>query len=249
MSNQPGDEVTIRQAQPEDAPVCGRICYDAFNTISQTHSFPCDFPGPDIATDLLSMLFSHSGFYCVVAEAGGRIAGSNCLDQRSTIAGVGPITIDPDELNRGIGRKLMQAVLDRAREQGSPGVRFVQAAFHNRSLSLYASLGFDIREPLSLPNPSEKRSGMRCTCHANDRHRCLQRPRQQVHGFDRGKAADEWDYVLIDCPPTLGTEKDHHWQQSLDVVVPPPERLQAGIIWDRGPGAVNGDSITRLISL
>jgi hypothetical protein len=95
------------------------------------------------------MLFSHSGFYCVVAKAGGRIAGSNCLDERSTIAGVGPITIDPDVQNRGIGRKLMQAMLDRARKQGSPGMRLVQAAFHNRSLSLYASLGFDIREPLS----------------------------------------------------------------------------------------------------
>ena len=31
-----------------------------------------------------------------------------------------------------------------------PGVRLVQAAFHNRSLSLYSKLGFDAREPLSV---------------------------------------------------------------------------------------------------
>jgi len=43
----------------------------------------------------------------------------------------------------------MQAVMDRARENGAAGTRLVQAAFHNRSLSLYTSLGFDIREPLS----------------------------------------------------------------------------------------------------
>lgn len=44
----------------------------------------------------------------------------------------------------------MQAVLDRAAERGAPGVRLVQVTFHNRSLSLYARLGFDVRELLSV---------------------------------------------------------------------------------------------------
>jgi L-amino acid N-acyltransferase YncA len=95
-------------------------------------------------------MFSDPGFYCVVAEVDGRIAGSNCLDERGAIAGVGPITIDPKVQNRGIGRKLMDAVLDRARERNFAGVRLVQAAFHNRSLSLYTTLGFDVREPLAV---------------------------------------------------------------------------------------------------
>jgi Acetyltransferase (GNAT) family len=98
----------------------------------------------------MTMMFSHPGFYCVVAEADGQITGSNCLDERDAIAGVGPITIDPKIQNRGVGRKLMEAVLDRARERNFAGVRLVQAAFHNRSLSLYTTLGFDVREPLSV---------------------------------------------------------------------------------------------------
>ncbi len=85
-----------------------------------------------------------------MAESDGRILGSNCLDARSIIRGVGPITIDTAAQNRGVGRKLMQAVMDRAHQDGAAGVRLVQAAFHNRSLSLYTSLGFDIREPLSV---------------------------------------------------------------------------------------------------
>ena len=44
----------------------------------------------------------------------------------------------------------MDAVLDRARERNFAGVRLVQAAFHNRSLSLYTTLGFDVREPLAV---------------------------------------------------------------------------------------------------
>jgi predicted GNAT family acetyltransferase len=135
------------------------------------------------------MMFSHPGFYCVVAETGGRVAGSNCLDERSTIAGVGPITIDPQVQNRGIGRKLMQAVLDRSRERGNAGVRLVQAAFHNRSLSLYASLGFDIREPLScMQGRTLQRSIPGCAVRAAqtaDLEACNTLSRQ-VHGFDRG---------------------------------------------------------------
>jgi predicted N-acetyltransferase YhbS len=142
--------VTIRRARAEDAPACGRICYEAFHKISTEHNFPPDLPAPEAGVGLMSQLFSHPGFYCVVAETDGAIAGSNCLDERGAIAGLGPITIDPKVQNRGVGRKLMDAVLDRARERNFAGVRLVQAAFHNRSLSLYTTLGFDVREPLAV---------------------------------------------------------------------------------------------------
>jgi predicted N-acetyltransferase YhbS len=141
--------VTIRRAKPEDAAACGQICYEAFYKIATDHNFPPDLPSAEVAAGMFTQLFAGPGFYCVVAEADGRIAGSNCLDERDAIAGIGPITIDPKVQNRGIGRKLMDAVLDRARERNFAGVRLVQAAFHNRSLSLYTTLGFDVREPLA----------------------------------------------------------------------------------------------------
>jgi predicted N-acetyltransferase YhbS len=187
--------VTIRRAKPEDAPACGQICYDAFYKISTDHDFPPDLPSPEIGVGLLTQIFSHSGFYCVVAEADGRIAGSNCLDERDAIAGIGPITIDPKTQNRGIGRKLMDAVLDRARQRNFAGVRLVQAAFHNRSLSLYTSLGFDVREPLAtIQGPSLKNnSAIKKTyegytvrpAQASDIEACNQ-VALRVHGHHRG---------------------------------------------------------------
>jgi GNAT superfamily N-acetyltransferase len=144
------ETVKIRRATPEDAAICGPICYEAFAAIDREHNFPPDLPSPEVGTHLLGMMFSHSKMFCVVAEVNGRIVGSNCLDERSIIAGVGPITVDPSVQNRRIGRLLMNAVLDRARERQFPGVRLVQAAFHNRSMSLYTKLGFDAREPLSI---------------------------------------------------------------------------------------------------
>ncbi|HET9373905.1 MAG TPA: GNAT family N-acetyltransferase [Chthoniobacterales bacterium] len=195
MSAQPlsvppgGPSITIRRAKPEDAPACGQVCFDAFYGISTNHGFPPDFPSPDVAVGLLSMMFSHPGFYCVVAESGGRMVGSNCLDERSAIAGLGPMTVDPSIQDRGVGRKLMEAVLVRARERNFPGVRLLQSAFHNRSLALYSRLGFDAREPVSvMQGPPLRKRIEGCSvrpARAPDIEDC-NRLCMQVHGHDRG---------------------------------------------------------------
>lgn len=181
--------VLIRPATPDDVSACATICYNAFAKISGAHNFPCDLPAPGHAVGLLTNLFSAPGFFCVVAENNGRIVGSNCLDERSIIAGVGPITVDPDAQNLGVGRKLMQAVMDRANASGAAGVRLVQAAYHNRSLSLYASLGFDVREPLSCVQGRPRvRTIPGCavrSAHSGDLEPCNVLARR-VHGFDRG---------------------------------------------------------------
>jgi GNAT superfamily N-acetyltransferase len=171
-----------------DIPACGQICYEAFSTFNAAHGFPCDFPVPEAAKGVISMMFSTPGFYCVVAESGGRVVGSNVLDERSVIYGVGPISIDPNAQNLGVGRKLMEAVMDRASERGAAGVRLVQAAFHNRSFSLYASLGFDIREPLAcMQGRTSERSIPGCTVRPAtpvDAGACNALS-QRLHGFDR----------------------------------------------------------------
>jgi hypothetical protein len=68
-------------------------------------------------------------------------------------------------------------------------VRLVQAAFHNRSLSLYASLGFDVREPLAcLQGRCRDQQVASCAVRAAqpaDLEACNALSRK-VHGFDRG---------------------------------------------------------------
>lgn len=141
--------VSIRRATVDDAADLGRICYQAFAKLAATHGFAPDFPDPQTASGALSALLGHESFYGVLAEVDGRTIGSNFLDQRAAIAGIGPITVDPAVQNAGIGRLLMEAVIARAEAQGTVGVRLVQAAYHCRSLSLYSKLGFEVREHLS----------------------------------------------------------------------------------------------------
>ncbi|HEY3138193.1 MAG TPA: GNAT family N-acetyltransferase [Blastocatellia bacterium] len=146
--------VTLRPGRPTDTSACGRICYEAFEAIARQHNFAPDFPSVDVATGLITMLLSHPGFFSVVAEVGGQVVGSNFLDERSSIAAVGPITVDPKVQNLRIGRRLMQAVLDRAAERNFPGVRLLQSAYHSRSLALYAMLGFLPRESIACMQES-----------------------------------------------------------------------------------------------
>jgi predicted N-acetyltransferase YhbS len=141
--------ISIREATAADAPELGRICFEGFRAISAAHNYPMDFPSAEAAQGMLAGLIPHPHVFSVVAESGGRIVGSNFLDERGPIFGIGPITVDPTVQDDGVGRELMGAVLERWKASGSPGVRLVQAAWHRRSLALYLKLGFEVREPLA----------------------------------------------------------------------------------------------------
>jgi predicted N-acetyltransferase YhbS len=181
--------ITLRAGKPEDANICGQICYEAFTSIAGQHNFPPDFPEPNVAVDLLSQLLSRSDIYSVVAEADGRVVGSNFLWENAVIAGVGPITIDPSAQNAALGRRLMDAVMRRAQEKQFAGIRLVQAAYHSRSLSLYTKLGFDTREPLSTlqgaPLNVEIPGHAVRQANESDLDAC-NRLCLRVHGYDRG---------------------------------------------------------------
>jgi predicted N-acetyltransferase YhbS len=115
--------VRLRPASPDDAEPAGAICYEAFETIAEQHGFPPDVTSASDTTDLISVLLSRPDIYSIIAEIDGRVVGSNFLWEADTVAGVGPITVDPGVQNKAIGRQLMEAVLERARQQGISAVR------------------------------------------------------------------------------------------------------------------------------
>ena len=108
--------LTLRPGTPADAKTCGEICFEALKAIAEHHNFSPNLPTPDIAIELLSKKFSHPNYYSVAAELDGRIVGSNFLDERSSIVAIGPVSVDPGEQNRSIGRQLMQHLIDRIKE-------------------------------------------------------------------------------------------------------------------------------------
>lgn len=180
--------VTIRRAVDADWQECGRICYVAFATLATRHGFPPDFPSVRAAAEPIRTLINHPQIYGVVAERDGRIVGSSFLDERSMISAIGPVSVDPDDQDGGVGRALMIAMIDRAAERRAPGVRLVQISYHNRSLSLYAKLGFDVRatfaamhgEPVRLAMPGYSVRAATTADEAACNALCV-----RVHGHDR----------------------------------------------------------------
>jgi predicted N-acetyltransferase YhbS len=138
----------IRPATPADAEACGRIIFEAFRGIADQHGFAWDFPSAEAGAQLATTFIAAPSIYGVVAELDGRVVGSNFMAEGDPIRGIGPITVDPSVQGSGVGRRLMEAALAQAGD--ATGVRLVQDAFNTRSMSLYAALGFDVREPLLL---------------------------------------------------------------------------------------------------
>jgi len=181
-------QVTLRPGKPDDVEAAGSICYEAFKAIAERHGFPPDLPSREVGVLVLSSLIAHPAYHVVVAEQDGRVAGSNAVDERGPIAGIGPITVDPRVQDAGLGRRLMEHVIERSEHRGAAGIRLVQAAYHNRSMSLYTKLGFDAREPLSVlqgPPLATALPGREVTAAGNADFAECNRLCRSVHGHDR----------------------------------------------------------------
>lgn len=184
----PLGRISLRPFEARDVEPCGRICYEAFRNVADRHGFPHDVPNAEVAAGMLSFLLETRGFYGVVAERDGVVAGSNWMDERSAVAGVGPVTVDPVIRDAGIGRRLMEDVIARSELQGSAGMRLVQVAYNVRSLSLYTKLGFASREELivlsGVPENPQLRGYTVRPMQPDDLEPC-NRLCQSVYGFPR----------------------------------------------------------------
>jgi predicted N-acetyltransferase YhbS len=142
--------LVVRAGTSEDVERSGQIFYDAFEAIAARHNLPVEPSSPEFTHFIVEHMLASEGVEMFVASRGEEVVGSAFVDERAVIAGIGPVTVDPAVQDEGVGRALMQAVLQRERGREAGGIRLVQTAYHYRSLALYASLGFVVREPLSV---------------------------------------------------------------------------------------------------
>ena len=186
MATATAEGITLREAEPADAPRCAEIVFEAFGAIHDHHRFERDFPAIEAAAGLLDVFVPHPMIWGVVAELDGEIVGSNFLDERGPIRGVGPITVAPEGQNVGVGRRLMEAVIERGKD--APGIRLLQDSFHLRSLALYESLGFDVKEPVAVVSGvprDDPAPGVEVRPLGDDDLDACERLSLAVHGYER----------------------------------------------------------------
>lgn len=183
----------LRSARRDDIPACGQAMYEAFRAIATRHNFPPDFPNAETAGGLLAMMLGAPGFDAAVAEENGEIVGSVFLSRRSPVGGISVITVAPQAQDRTIGRTLMQHGMGLLAAHGHERQQLIQAAYHNRSLCLYAKLGFVASDTLAnmTGSPVERGPRDRSVRPATpaDAEACSALCRE-VHGFDRAVEVD-----------------------------------------------------------
>jgi GNAT superfamily N-acetyltransferase len=129
----------------EDLPAAAAICQNAFNSFNESVGLAPEFPPAeivDVPNFLLGQAFTDGFEGFVAVNSDGEIVGSNLVELRDEIAGIGPISVATGGQNAGAGRLLMQACMQAAAKRGMRTVRLHQIGSNAKSFSLYLDLGF-----------------------------------------------------------------------------------------------------------
>jgi ribosomal protein S18 acetylase RimI-like enzyme len=138
------DGIVVRRAGVEDAAVIARLLHD-FNT-------EYDEPTPDVATlsERARQLLADGEM--TVLLAGEEPVGLALIRFRPSIWMEGPDTyleelyVAPAVRGRGIGRALLEAAMDAAREAGAAHIELTTGETDTAARALYKSAGFTNRE-------------------------------------------------------------------------------------------------------
>ena len=140
---------TLTTVLPEQAEEVGLLVYEAFRDIAERHGFEPPFARPQLAQLIVRLLAQTEGWESYLLVEDGRPVACNFGDERDETIGVGPVATAVDQQGRGLGRRVMEALLEHAEEAGFTSVRLVQVAYNMQSFSLYHNLGFEVKDLLA----------------------------------------------------------------------------------------------------
>lgn len=139
----------IRAAQERDVERAADVAFVAYDRAAVAHGMPPAVGTPDDCRRGLKQLLALDPLGGFVAEEDGRLVGVGWVHPRGPVATVGPLAIHPDAQGRGVGRRLLERLLEAA-GPGVPQVRAVSDSFNTVALGLNLRLGFRIVAPLLL---------------------------------------------------------------------------------------------------
>lgn len=140
---------TLSTVLPEQAAEVGQLVFEAFRDVAERHGFGWPFPSPEFAEGVVRLLAQTEGCESYLLVEDGKPVACNFGDERDEAVGVGPVAVAVDQQGHGYGRRVMEALLDRADEAGVASVRLTQATYNVQSFALYHKLGFEVKELLA----------------------------------------------------------------------------------------------------
>jgi GNAT superfamily N-acetyltransferase len=139
--------LAIRPAEPRDVERAGDVNFVAFYHAALVHGMPSVVSTPAESQRYIRHLLEFDPLGGVVAEEDGTVVGIGWVHPRGPVATIGPLAVDPRAQGRGIGRQLLERLIESA-GKGVPQIRLVQESYNALSLGLYLRTGFRVVAPL-----------------------------------------------------------------------------------------------------
>jgi ribosomal protein S18 acetylase RimI-like enzyme len=190
--------VTLRPIEERDVERAGDVNFVAFYQSAVAHGQRPNVGTPNESRRYIRHLHAFDPLGGIVAEENGEIVGIGWLHPRGPVATIGPLAVDPRMQGRGIGRLLLERLIEVA-GRGVPQIRLVHESHNAVSLGLYLRTGFRVVAPLldlelaagsSLVPPALPRGTViRPASDGEDRSRVIQRD-ARAFGAQRPQSID-----------------------------------------------------------
>ena len=139
--------LVIRPAEPRDVDRAGDVNFVAFYRTALVHGLPPVVTTPTESRRYIRYLLDFDPLGGIVAEEDDELIGVAWLHPRGAVATVGPVAVEPRRQGRGVGRRLLERLIEIA-GKGVPQIRLVQESYNAVSLALYLRTGFRVVAPL-----------------------------------------------------------------------------------------------------
>lgn len=137
-------ELVIRDARERDAEAIAEIY--AYHVLTGTASYDVEPPSAEFHREKIRQI-AEAGWPFIVVEAGGKLAGYAYANQFRDRAAYcftceDSIYVHPDMMGRGVGCKLLDALLDRSAKFGFKTMVAVIGGAEPASIALHSKCGF-----------------------------------------------------------------------------------------------------------
>lgn len=149
------NSIIMRPATEADIESIAQICQDAFAAFNSYYGQPNTWPPReenDLSKQIAEWKTSHQCIEYVVAvsvDSEGNeieVLGSNGIDLRDSVGGIGIISVKTTSQTQGLGRVLMKSVMEMGQKRGVERMSLMVDGMNHGAFGLYTSLGFNVVE-------------------------------------------------------------------------------------------------------
>ena len=139
-------DITLRRLRPDEWDEVATLIFDSTNTWYSKHFSKNVFNGKPSAARVFPEVYeAMDPGWCIIAECGGRMAGSCFVHPRETHYSLGIMNVHPKFYGQGVAGVILREIISMAEAESKP-VRLVSSAMNLDSYSLYTRHGFVPRQ-------------------------------------------------------------------------------------------------------